>query len=208
MIEITWNHFVSPCPVQAFAYVVPVLASVGSVLVGGIVTVIINSQTQALDALLESFNNSTRECLPSINSPEGGAVRSKPVLASEPGNVDTTVLDGPATAGENVRTEQGVSNGPISGSVGAVGLGDRLLLVMVLALSMLFAYSSALVGSSDLLGCFLGGVAFSSVPGVQKVWGRQVRVFLKQAACFGVMEPPWKLNPCTHYMFKSRPISD
>lgn len=169
--------------------------------------VIINSQTKSLDALLESLNNSARECLPSTNPPEGGAVRSKPVLASAQENVDTTVFDGPATAEENVRTEPGVSSGPISGSVGAVGLGDRLLLAMVLALSLLFAYSSALVGSSDLLGCFLGGVAFSGVPGVQKVWGRQVGVFLNKLRDSEFMEPPWKLKPCTFHTFKCRAIS-
>lgn len=59
--------------------------------------------------------------------------------------------------------------------MGAMCLGDRVLFAMVLALALLFAYLSALVGSSDLLGCFFGGLAFSSVPGVRSVWERQVR---------------------------------
>lgn len=62
--------------------------------------------------------------------------------------------------------------------------GERVLVAMVLALSLLFAYLSALVGSSDLLGCFLGGLAFSAVPGVQSIWGRQVRRLLKNAKQF------------------------
>ncbi|CAN0286965.1 unnamed protein product, partial [Laminaria digitata] len=48
---------------------------------------------------------------------------------------------------------------------------------MVLSLSLLFAYLSSAIGSSDLLGCFFGGVAFSGVPGVEKVWERQMKRF-------------------------------
>lgn len=75
---------------------------------------------------------------------------------------------------------------------GWVGTGDRVLLAMVLALSLLFAYLSSAIGSSDLLGCFFGGVAFSGVPGVGKVWSRQVRPFF---IGFPVPAPPVPLLP-------------
>ncbi|CAN0317063.1 unnamed protein product, partial [Laminaria digitata] len=48
---------------------------------------------------------------------------------------------------------------------------------MVLSLSLLFAYLSSVMGSSDLIGCFFGGVAFSGVPGVGRVWERQMKRF-------------------------------
>ncbi|CAM9442731.1 unnamed protein product, partial [Discosporangium mesarthrocarpum] len=54
---------------------------------------------------------------------------------------------------------------------------DIALLVMILSLSCIMSYLSFLVGSSDLLGCFLGGLAFSGVPGARVAWDRQLKRF-------------------------------
>jgi len=77
---------------------------------------------------------------------------------------------------------------PILGSVGSLVIGgcaayylsqnvnnvpsesSSHTLTLLCALSCLFAYGSYIAKSSDLLGCFLAGVTFSSVPNIQKHW--------------------------------------
>lgn len=167
---------------QAYKYVVPVLASVGSVLVGSLATIFINSKTERLDAWVVSLNHPRRERISSLNFPE---TPEPGLVVSKSGEVRTGAfeesgmmpLDGVVSVGGGA-AQPGNSDRPRNGGVGgveSVGLGDRALLAIVLAFSLLFAYLSALVGSSDLLGCFMAGLAFSGVPGVQRVWGRQVR---------------------------------
>ena len=172
--------FWPPHSLQVFSYVLPVLASAGSILVGGIVTVVVSSKTEELDSLLKSLNDPARRRYSSGSTPNplrSELVQSKPADTDASRQSDTMLTDGAFEAGENIYSQPGASNVPSTGAIGAVGLGDRLLLLMVLALSLLFAYCSALVGSSDLLGCFLGGVALSGIPGVQRVWARQVCIY-------------------------------
>ncbi|CAM9980890.1 unnamed protein product [Ascophyllum nodosum] len=170
---------------EVFSYVLPVLASAGSILVGGIVTVVVSSKTEELDSLLKSLNDPARRRYSSGSTPNplrSELVQSKPADTDASRQSDTMLTDGAFEAGENIYSQPGASNVPSTGAIGAVGLGDRLLLLMVLALSLLFAYCSALVGSSDLLGCFLGGVALSGIPGVQRVWARQMGRFTQWGA--------------------------
>lgn len=187
-------------------YTVPVLASVGSVLVGGLAVVCISSKTEPLGAWLSSLNkkNSSNDSGRLSSSParrvevatgtarQGEQDLSPSVYRSPP------AVDEPAAAADRGQTlvgtttlplEPGVFSTPAAvavsptlyggdagrqGDAGSVRRGDRALLTMVLAFSLVFAYLSSLVGSSDLLGCFLGGLAFSGVPGVQTIWARQV----------------------------------
>lgn len=53
--------------------------------------------------------------------------------------------------------------------------GDRALLLAVLVVSAVLALLCRAVGSSDLLGAFLGGLMFSAVPRANEVWGRQCK---------------------------------
>lgn len=164
----------------------PVFASAGSVLVGSLATIFINSKTETLDAWLTALNHNPasleRACLEATEAPE----TVETGLVSAPGGglkasfVDEALEMMPVGNGANggsgrLQTTAVEGGGGDDGGVGSVGRGDRVLLAMVLVFSLLFAYLSALVGSSDLLGCFLGGLAFSGVPGVQRIWGRQVR---------------------------------
>jgi Kef-type K+ transport system membrane component KefB len=57
-------------------------------------------------------------------------------------------------------------------------IGDRLLLSFVLLSAALFAWLSSLVGSSDLLGCFFAGLAFSPILHCKQVWDRQMKQFV------------------------------
>lgn len=136
----------------------PVLASVGSVMVGSVAAVVISSKTEPLGAWLPSLNGTTNSGSSSTDHDDDVNLTASPFE-----EVVTT------TRTEVVPREAGGDR------AGLVGRGDRALLAMVLAISLLFAYVSSLVGSSDLLGCFLGGLAFSGVPGVERVWSRQVR---------------------------------
>ncbi|CAM9257218.1 unnamed protein product [Choristocarpus tenellus] len=147
-------------------YALPVAGSVGSVVVGIITTVLISGQSQALRVWLSSLDVK-ENCLTSTRP------TPSPCRPGAPYN--------PLTLGDKGKTQDTVASS-LSGSTATVraegkSRGDYVLLVMVLSLSTLMAYLSALVGSSDLLGCFLGGVAFSRVPGVQTAWARQLKRF-------------------------------
>ncbi|CAM9285274.1 unnamed protein product [Scytosiphon promiscuus] len=142
-----------------YDYAIPVLASVGSVAVGSVAAVFISSQTEPLGAWLASLNRDSNKRTPSAPSAQAA-------VPLEGGVVSVT---------NDARATQHVAESGEERAVGLVGRGDRVLLVMVLAFSLVFAYLSSLVGSSDLLGCFLGGLAFSGVPGVQRVWARQMK---------------------------------
>lgn len=160
---------------QWYDYAVPVLASVGSVVVGSVATVFISSKTEPLGAWLESLNRTSNKRNPSAPSAE--------VAVPLEGSVATTT-----NAASSLPTIQNAAESGEKRGVGlVVGRGDRVLLMMVLAFSLVFAYLSSLVGSSDLLGCFLGGLAFSGVPGVQRVWARQVLIAVE--VCFGCRRP-------------------
>lgn len=194
---------------QWYAYVLPVVASVGSILVGSLVTLFINSRTGPLNAWLMSLDRSPTSHQPlatpvNISAPAPASRSSAGETVAEHTRVTPSSGDGgrrivtPATAdmqssaetnggeknkgaGQNMtvggmRLPESIYDQEVDGQDGghAIGTGDRVLLAMVFALSLLFAYLSALVGSSDLLGCFLGGLAFSGVPGVRTVWRRQV----------------------------------
>lgn len=147
---------------------------------GSLATVFISSQSKRLNAWMCSLNEASRRRRKPLaangpDTPESGFVArssggSGTAVRSE--NLQIRPLGGVKRAGDNAPLEAVVIDCPAGGSVGK---GDRVLLAMVLALSLAFAYLSALVGSSDLLGCFLGGLAFSRVPRVRTVWGRQVR---------------------------------
>lgn len=195
----------------------PVLASVGSVLVGSLAAVIISSKTESLSAWLSSLNGTNKSSSgggngshdshnsngrPSPERPEEAAgaatmrrqqqQRLSPAASSFPAHTGGRALtadDGKMAASSPLeegvaatRTEV-VPRDAGGNKPGLVRTGERALLAMVLAFSLLFAYLSSLVGSSDLLGCFLGGLAFSGVPGVQRVWTRQVRVMLAGFVC-------------------------
>lgn len=189
----------------------PVVASVGSILVGSLATLFINSKTRSLNAWLMSLDRSAAFQQPldmatpaNISAPAPASRSSVRETAAEhtrvtpsSGDDDRRILT-PTTA--EMHLSAGTNRGEKNKEVGrkmaaggmqlpetthdqavdrqdgghAIGRSDRVLLAMVFALSLLFAYLSALVGSSDLLGCFLGGLAFSGVPGVRTVWGRQV----------------------------------
>ena len=41
-----------------------------------------------------------------------------------------------------------------------------------------FALACAAVGSSDLLGCFLAGLCISSMPGLAKIWDKEMKFFV------------------------------
>lgn len=154
------------------------IASIGSVLMGGVATVLISSRTKQLSTWLSKLNH----------RPDGEIQRHAidPSAEDSPGfnaipRADDTVNsfgvgdnfesspfgDERGRDGSQVQTIIGVQPRELRG-------GDTVLLAMVLALALLFAYLSASVGSSDLLGCFLAGLAFSRVPGVKQVWARQV----------------------------------
>lgn len=178
-LTIPHNLLVSSTFRQWYTFALPVVASVGSVLVGSMAAVIISSKTEPLSAWLKSLNDpppSERKGLPATNSPKQSEslVRSNPGVVGFGEGLEAINLQGNSiAAGGDGAPSTEPFNGP-GGDTGAVGKGDRILLGMVLVFSLLFAYLSSLVGSSDLLGCFLGGMAFSGVPGVQRVWGRQV----------------------------------
>lgn len=212
-----------PLPLlQWYSYAVPVLGSIGSVLLGVLATVFISSKTNQMHAWLTSLNDSSRRSSSSSYSSSPRRERVPSAVATSPDKISNMQADhakpnsgdGAADAGQvGVGTEiatlelanvnaagGGEGGGGREGAVGEgskdrlskgvggdsdggggpdgwVGTGDRVLLAMALALSLLFAYLSSAIGSSDLLGCFFGGVAFSGVPGVGRVWERQVRRF-------------------------------
>ncbi|CAM9344573.1 unnamed protein product, partial [Hapterophycus canaliculatus] len=144
-----------------YDYAIPVLASAGSIVVGGVAAVLISSKTEPLGAWLASLDG--------ISDRQKYASPSVEVAMPLEGDVVAATDTASVPPGTQNAAESGEERG-----VGLVGKGDRVLLVMVLAFSLVFAYLSSLVGSSDLLGCFLGGLAFSGVPGVQRIWARQV----------------------------------
>lgn len=165
------------------------VASVGSVLVGSLVTIFISSRTRPLNAWLASLNHSPT---PTDEAAAAAAVKARETMecglvtrsSGSGGTGNTEVHDVPQGCTSHSRraedrnrngAQAALSDGGMRSQVGgAISRGDRVLLAIVLALSLLFAYLSASVGSSDLLGCFLGGLAFSTVPGVRPVWARQV----------------------------------
>lgn len=169
----------------------PILASLGSVMVGTLAAVLLSSKTEPLGAWLSSLNGIDIGGKPAGEQSQtsvGAVTRQRQDYLSPekeladnavgrgPADVETTAV--PLQVGADTTTTTTVAaarDGGDSSSAGSVGRGERALLAMVLAFSLLFAYLSALVGSSDLLGCFLGGLAFAGVPGVRRVWRRQVR---------------------------------
>ncbi|CAN0354651.1 unnamed protein product [Ectocarpus sp. 12 AP-2014] len=195
-------------------YAVPVLASVGSVSVGGLAAVYISSKAEPLGVWLSYLNKKN-------SSNDNGRLSSSPARRAEvatgtarQGEQDFSpsvyrsppVADEPAAAADlgqtlvdttTVPLEPGVFSTPAAvavsptlyggdagrqGDAGSVRRGDRALLTMVLAFSLVFAYLSSLVGTSDLLGCFLGGLAFSGVPGIQTIWARQMKRYSRWGA--------------------------
>lgn len=52
---------------------------------------------------------------------------------------------------------------------------DSILLAVLFLVAALMAFACRLVGSSDLLGCFLAGLLFSSLDNAEASWHRQVR---------------------------------
>ena len=177
----------------------PILASVGSVIVGSLAAILISSKTEPLGAWLSSLNGTNHggKFLCEQSQTAVGAVtrHRQEDLSPEKRLADNTVGRGPAdvemttiplqvgaaaTVAATATTPTTIIAARDDGdsSPDLVGRGDRVLLAMVLAISLLFAYLSSLVGSSDLLGCFLGGLAFSGVPGVQRVWARQVHALI------------------------------
>ncbi|CAM9675350.1 unnamed protein product [Ectocarpus sp. 12 AP-2014] len=195
-------------------YAVPVLASVGSVSVGGLAAVYISSKAEPLGVWLSYLNKKN-------SSNDNGRLSSSPARRAEvaigtarQGGQDLSpsvhrspqVVDEPAAAADlgqtlvdttTVPLEPGVFSTPAAvavsptlyggdagrqGDAGSVRRGDRALLTMVLAFSLVFAYLSSLVGTSDLLGCFLGGLAFSGVPGIQTIWARQMKRYSRWGA--------------------------
>lgn len=172
----------------------PILASVGSVIVGSLAAVFISSKTEPLGAWLSSLNGTNNGGRPPCEQSQtavGTVTRhgrehlsleeqlADNAVGRGPADVEMTTIPlqvGAAAAADTTPTTTTAAAARDGGgsNAGLVERGDRVLLAMVLAFSLLFAYLSSLVGSSDLLGCFLGGLAFSGVPGVQKVWARQV----------------------------------
>eukprot|EP00903_Cladosiphon_okamuranus_P010852 g10252.t1 len=180
-----------------FDYAVPILASVGSVMVGSLAAVFISSKTETLGAWLSSLNDGGAPCEQSLTA-EGAVKRhQQDHLSPKKQSTDTAIGRGPAdvemtrtplqagaaaTTTTSTTTLVEASRDGGDKSPGLVGRGDRVLLAMVLAFALFFAYLSSLVGSSDLLGCFLGGLAFSGVPDVQRVWARQMKRYSQWGA--------------------------
>lgn len=173
----------------------PILASVGSVIVGSLAAILISSKTEPLGAWLSSLdgtNHGGKFLCEQSQTAVGAVTRHRQedlspekrladnTVGRRPADVEMTTIPlqaGAAATATTATTVVAVRDGGDS-SLDLVGRGDRVLLAMVLAISLLFAYLSSLVGSSDLLGCFLGGLAFSGVPGVQRVWARQVNALI------------------------------
>lgn len=166
-------------PYQWHTYAIPVVASVGSVLVGTLTAIFISSKTMQIEAWLSYLNDpdASRQEQPAAHGAtrtfSNGIVHGSNGRSGGPvagaGVIETAALEGDRGGGHETRMQA------VLGSRESIGRGDHILLGMVLMLSLLFAYLSALIGSSDLLGCFLGGLAFSRVPAVRQVWQRQVR---------------------------------
>lgn len=187
---------------QWYDYAVPILASVGSVIVGSLAAVIISSKTEPLGAWLSSLNGTntggthareqTQTTVGAVTRHRQEHFSPEKLLADNaigrgPADVEMTVpLQVGAATTTTATTSIAAARDRGDSSAGLVGRGDRVLLAMVVAFSLLFAYLSSLVGSSDLLGCFLGGLAFSGVPSVQKVWARQVH----ELVCVGFVFLP------------------
>eukprot|EP00752_Nemacystus_decipiens_P016265 g14545.t1 len=180
-----------------YDYAVPILASVGSVILGSLAAVLISSKTEPLGAWLSSLNGTINGEIPACEQSQtvvGMMTRHRQEHRSPEkhladnavgrGPVDVEVTTIPLQVGATTAAAATIAAARDGGSssAGLVGRGDRVLLAMVLAFSLLFAYLSSLVGSSDLLGCFLGGLAFSGVPGVQKVWARQMKRYSQWGA--------------------------
>lgn len=173
---------------QWYDYAVPVLASVGSVIVGSFAAVFISSKAEPLGAWLLSLNTINNggkpQCVGAVRQQQQEHLSPEKQFADNAvgrdlADVEMTTV--PLRVGANTTTTTtpvAAARGGGDSGAGLVERGDRVLLAMVLAVSLLFAYLSSLVGSSDLLGCFLGGLAFSGVPGVERVWARQVRALV------------------------------
>ena len=56
---------------------------------------------------------------------------------------------------------------------------NNSLLACMIVVSCVAAFLCRLVGSSDLLGCFVGGLLFSSLPEARDVWERQMKRFTR-----------------------------
>lgn len=200
---------------QWYDYAVPILASVGSVIVGSLAAVFISSKTETLGAWLSSLNGGKPHCEQSQTAVGAVKRHQQEHLSPEKRLTDNVIGRGPAdvemtttplqvgAAATTTTTLVAASRDGGYRSAGLVGRGDRVLLAMVLAFSLLFAYLSSLVGSSDLLGCFLGGLAFSGVPDVERVWTRQVHIGVRwfvvlPAFWFSIGGESWTMSWCYH----------
>lgn len=56
---------------------------------------------------------------------------------------------------------------------------DNALLTLIIASCTVIAFLCRLAGSSDLLGCFVGGLLFSSLKPASRVWQQQMKRFTR-----------------------------